>query len=93
MAGAAVQSGVVFRQLTAIVNWVETKGNDSLDLQKLKKAANCLLQKVKLGDCYQKNIRTQCQHLGLPRFNKVLQDGQTKYTNKSNSDLETRLTI
>ena len=52
MAGAAEQSRVVSRHLTAVIKWVEQEGNDSLELQKIKDAAHCLIQKSKLAREY-----------------------------------------
>ena len=98
MPGASDPYGLLFQQLTAVVNWVEADGHDSLQQQKVKTAANCLIQKSQLGGGYQNSLRTQNQLLGLPRFNKVLQTQlgsslRYKHTNKSNSDLETQLAI
>ena len=73
MPGASDPYGLLFQQLTAVVNWVEADGNDSLQQQKVKTAADCLTQKSQLGGGYQNSLRTQNQLLGLPRFHKVLQ--------------------
>lgn len=90
MADTNDQPGYVFRHLTDVVKWVEVDGPDRSELQSIKHAAICLIQKVTLN--YQSNLRAHCECLGVSRNNKVLEAGKFKYRNKPNAELESALT-
>ena len=90
MADYADQFGFVFRHLTDVVKWVEVDGLDRSELQSIKHAAICLIQKVTLN--YQSNLRAHCKFFGVSKHTKVLEAGKFKYPNKSNAELESALT-